>query len=237
MIFSKQRSKTMTKILIYDCEIINCIPPINNPNLSYCKGWNDFKGMGISVIGTWRNYDTLNPFGKYEAFVNETNLIEVGLTHLEQFERFQQLADQADLIIGFNSISFDDKLCKANGINIQTDLDVLIQVRRLTGQGSGFYQYGVTRKGYSLKDIARENLTINKSLSGELAPVQWQKGFKKQVIDYCLLDVKILKQIYFKMIKNKLVDPEEGDLIIWDKENYEKFDLHYEKHLNWVRQK
>ena len=86
---------------MYDCEIINLIAPNNlsyNDKFDYkngwltdcdgyryCDSWQDFEHMGISVIGTWRNYDTLNlfgrsvviplPFGKYEAFVNHNNFM------------------------------------------------------------------------------------------------------------------------------------------------------------------
>ena len=52
--------------LIYDCEIVRCIPPkgvnvvVDNPSeyfhrfgdrLEYCSGWDDFENMGISVVG------------------------------------------------------------------------------------------------------------------------------------------------------------------------------------------
>ena len=40
--------------IIYDCEIIRCIPPrdgIRNDDLAYCNGWHDYEGMGISVVG------------------------------------------------------------------------------------------------------------------------------------------------------------------------------------------
>lgn len=44
------------KILIYDCEIIKCIPirsEKRDPSLEYCAGWEDYDGMGISLIGAW----------------------------------------------------------------------------------------------------------------------------------------------------------------------------------------
>lgn len=202
------------KILIYDCEIINCIPSKyeeRDRNLRYCKGWSDFNGMGISVIGTWRNFNTFNPFGKYEAFVNNEECCYFG--YAKEGNNFESLAYTADFIIGFNSISFDDKLCDANDVIVKTDFDLLVEVRKATGQGDGHYQ----KIGYSLKDLARANLKYNKSLSGELAPVMWQKGQRKEVIDYCLRDVKILKDLYFKFINNQLIDPVYGNTIIFNK--------------------
>lgn len=219
------------KTLIYDCEIINCIPVGEiDTNLKYCEGWHDFDNMGISVIGTWRNFHTLNPLGKYEAFVNENDLMGISLTHLSQFEKFNQLAEKADLIIGFNSVSFDDRLCRANGIEIETDFDLLVEVRKATGQGDGTYQYGITRKGYALKDIARANLPYNKSASGELAPVLWQRGQKQEVIDYCLRDIRITKELYFKFINNQLIDPTNGNLLIGNQDL-----MKYHSHWEWVK--
>ena len=49
--------------IIYDCEIIRCIPPrdgIRNDDLAYCDGWHDYEGMGISVIGAY-DYVTGQP--------------------------------------------------------------------------------------------------------------------------------------------------------------------------------
>ncbi|GEM_PF-3080833 len=50
-------------ILIYDCEIIKCIPPKEgerDPSLRYCRGWRDFEGMGISLIGAWSSANGLS---------------------------------------------------------------------------------------------------------------------------------------------------------------------------------
>jgi hypothetical protein len=141
------------KTLIYDCEIINCIPSKyeeNDKTLTYCKGWGDFEGMGISVIGTWRNFNTLNPFGKYEAFVNPENPYQyTRLGEMTCFKKLETLAQKADRIIGFNSLSFDDKLVEAERISIKSNFDLLVKIRKATGQGDGTYQYGVTRSGYA----------------------------------------------------------------------------------------
>jgi hypothetical protein len=180
-------------ILIYDTEIINCIPSKTEKidhDLSYCKGWDDYSGMGISVIGTWRNYDLVNrgtsylkipnPLGKYQVFVNHNNIINSHLSNnLSSFNYLQKIINKANKIIGFNSTAFDDKLCLANGINIQTNYDLLSEIRIASNQPAQ-YVAGLTRKGYALKDLSKANLTINKTSSGELAPVLWQKGEKKK---------------------------------------------------------
>jgi hypothetical protein len=82
--------------------------------------------MGISVIGTWRNYlgDIPVPWGIYEAFVNDNSVTDTHLWHLAPFARFERIANYADQIVGFNSISFDDKLCHAHGLSITTNFDL-----------------------------------------------------------------------------------------------------------------
>lgn len=228
------------KILFYDCEIIKCIPDKNQrEDLEYCGGWHDFSNMGISVIGTWRNFDSFNPLGKYEAFVNHGSYINQS-PPIQSFLKFQELANKADLIIGFNSISFDDNLCGANGIKIETNFDLLVEVRKADGQGSGHYQYGVTKSGFALKDLARANLKYNKSSSGELAPVMWQQGKHQEVIDYCIRDVRILKDLYYLFINNQLKSPEsriyEKIIIPYNQGDYLKFNKEYKDHLEWIKE-
>lgn len=228
----------MTNILIYDTETINCIPSNTEKidhNLSYCQGWNDYSGMGISVFGTWRNYDLLKigkncfiipqPSGKYQIFVNDNHLINQHLSNnLNNFNYLQKIIYRADKIIGFNSISFDDKLCQANGIDIQTNYDLLSEIRMASNQPNE-YVYGLTRKGYALEDLSRANLTINKTSKGELAPILWQKGKKQEVIDYCLNDVKILKELYFLFVKAKLYDPTNGRKLPYQKGSFIKIKI------------
>ena len=219
----------MKHLLIYDCEIINFIPDKrkpNNPNYSYCSGWADYNNMGISVIGSWRNFDLINilgknfifpiPWGKYQAFINPNSLIpgfKYGENRVKDFISFYKLALVCDRLIGFNSVAFDDKLCHANGMDaIKTDFDLLREVRIASNQPPDFVP-GVTRGGYNLQNLALTNLGKGKTESGELAPVLWQDGKKQEVIDYCLNDVKLLRSLYFKFINGLLRDPHSGKLL------------------------
>jgi hypothetical protein len=192
------------KVLIFDCEIVKCIPPerkIFDPRVEYCGGWWDFANMGISVIGTWRNYNTLNPFGKYEAFTTEN------------LDDFAILASKCDRLVGFNSIGFDDKLLWANGLIVESDFDLLREVRIASGQPPDYVK-GKTRQGYNLDALAMANLGYGKSGSGELAPKLWQMGHQKRVVKYCLQDVKITKELYFKFIGDGLIDPTDNKTIL-----------------------
>jgi hypothetical protein len=184
------------KKLFYDCEIIKCIPnrDYNDPKYQYCDGWEDFENMGISVIGAYANWVDL-----YFAFEGH------------QLTEFQRLVQEADEIIGFNSISFDDNLVRTNGIEIETTYDLLCEVRIAAGMPPYFVK-GITRGGYSLGALAETNLGVGKTGSGELAPQLWQDGQRKKVVDYCLNDVKLLVELYNR--RNSLKDPTDHSIIL-----------------------
>ena len=178
------------KYLIYDCEIIKCIPGkdgYQTPAFRYCKGWNDHANMGISVIGAYLSWEDV-----------------IAIYPQSLFRSFQKAVDEADLIVGFNSISFDDKLCRANGITIKTDYDLLSEVWAAAGMPRQ-YTYGVTRAGYKLENLAQANLGRGKSGSGELAPELWQQGKHWEVISYLTDDVLITKQLFER--RECLIDP------------------------------
>lgn len=177
--------------LFYDCEIIKLISP--EPGYMHCGGWDDFDNMGISVIGACHS-----EFG-VKAFL------------AEEFDVFLDWIHQSDRIIGFNSMAFDDFLCQANGIDISTTYDLLVEVRVATGQPPGYVK-GQTRAGYSLGALANANLDCGKSGSGELAPKLWQDGRKEAVVSYCLNDVYLLRDLYEQ--RKNLKDPNDGTKII-----------------------
>lgn len=183
--------------LIYDCEVVNCIPNWGeelDPNLKYCSGWDDFDGMGISVIGA---YDFRQD--RYRIFLEDN------------FQEFQKLVDDRKAIIGFNSLCFDDKLCEAHGLKVSTTYDLLAEVRVASGQPR-YYVKGVTRGGYSLEKLTWANLGYGKSGSGSLAPELWQRGQQGAVIDYCLQDVEITRRLFDRRLT--LTDPTNGETLI-----------------------
>ena len=198
--------------LVYDCEIIKMIPVRGSPiqkldGLEYCGGWEDFENMGISVICT-ADLDSDN----YHIFLHPdsseivsqiwTPLLNATIYDFEDFV-------QSSTMYGFNSRKFDDNLCQANGINLKTDFDLLEQVR-LSAYGS--IEWYNCPKGctYKLDALAQANGLGGKTGSGELAPKLWQQGKQKEVIDYCMNDVRLTKELILKFKAGKLIDPNTG---------------------------
>lgn len=187
------------KKLIYDIEIVNAIPPRDFqdrlPNLRYCAGWGDFANMGIAVICT---YDYVTD--SYGVFMQD-NLND-----------FAELVQERDCIIGYNSFAFDDKLCEANGIEIETTYDLLREIRASAKQPRDFVR-GKTKAGYRLGQVAEFNLGQQKSMDGEKAPMYWQKGLYGAVIHYCLQDIALTKKLFELAEEDKLKDPNTGQLL------------------------
>lgn len=158
--------------LIFDTEIINAIPPKDGDYLkgiSYCKGWYDFKGMRLACLCA---YDMKN-----------NRVLVYGEDDISEF---QAVIDDADYCVGYNNISFDNKLLLANGITIPShktiDLcDLLIKQCK-------------TR--YKLNDLCRVNFDVEKTEDGALAPVLWQRGEYFRVLRYCFNDVKMTAKLY-----------------------------------------
>ncbi len=182
--------------LLYDCEIIRCIPPSDgqfNPTLEYCAGWRDFGNMGISVIGA------ATAHGEPEAYLS-----------VEDFMKPLEVAIAQDLpTVGFNSIGFDDCLLRANNLIIKTDYDLLLEIR-MAAFGSYAWQDQPKGYSYSLDSIARAN-GLAKTGKGDLAPVLWQRGEKQAVIDYCLNDVRITRALLELGLAGNLIDPNTGE--------------------------
>lgn len=182
----------MENYVIYDCEIIKCIPTkeARFDDYEYCDGWHDHANMGISVIGYYQSH-----VDSYHAIVS---------SDLHNFP----VVVAGCKIVGFNSRSFDDRLMAANNMPVKTDYDLLEEVRIAAGFAA---HYSSVPKGYSysLDAIARAN-GMAKTGSGALAPQLWQQGKHQEVIDYCLMDVKITKTLLDLGMAGKLIDPNTG---------------------------
>lgn len=190
------------KILIYDCEIIKAVPDANKVNLGhieYCKGWDDFENMGISVIGA--NFISKTGSGVYAHTING-----LGINVLSEF---QVGLDNTDALVGFNNQHFDDNLIKANGFNIPDNIinyDILAEIWEGAGLGRVFVY--PTHAGFSLGAICEANGIGSKTGTGANAAILWQQGKEQEVIDYCINDIKLTREL-FDLIQDKgeIIDP------------------------------
>jgi len=167
-------------MLIYDAEIVKMIPPTNNelePGLEYCAGFDDFANMGIALIGV------------FDYCADQSRLFG-----MHNIDKFKELVDYHDVVVGFNNIRFDNQLLAANGIEIPEYkcYDILVEM---------FNQFGGRRFGCKLGDVARVNFNAEKSGSGADAPKLWQQGCHDLVADYCLHDIRLTKKILDRILR------------------------------------
>lgn len=183
------------KLLVYDCEIVNAIPftgRIPEKGITYCRGWQDYEGMGISVICAY-----LWDVG-YRVFLAD---------NLGAFKELAQ--DPETLVIGFNNRTFDDRLLRAHGIEIppERSWDLLRAVRAARGANPD----GVG--GTTQHALCQANFLAGKTGSGADVPLLWQTGKRGQVIDYCLNDTLQLKKLIELVLCGRLRDPESGRIL------------------------
>ena len=183
----------MTSILVYDCEIKNAIPGDGHrdPELTYCEGWRDFTGMGISVITAY-----------------DGNSARPHVYMGDNVEMFAALVEQRDLIVGWNNWRFDDPLVAAAGIHIprEKSLDIQAHIARAAGFCEGDHP-----RGLGLDDCCLANKLPGKDGVGAMAPWLYQRGRYGTLIDYCLGDTLATLRIY-RYIKQAggLTDPRNG---------------------------
>lgn len=190
--------------VVYDLEIVKGIAGRGERHLEgieYCNGWNDHSGMGISVIGAYDYVDD-----RYRVFCKDN------------WEQFSELVCDREWAITFNGVNFDNRVLVANGVSIHNnegsaeDYDVLREIWITLGLNPDKFSPR-SHGGYGLAAMCEANGIRTKSGHGALAPVQWQRGEIGSVIDYCLNDVKITKDLFELSQKGPIKSPKGAALL------------------------
>lgn len=191
----------LTKVLVLDAEILKGIIKKGEeriPGIEYCEGWRDFKGMGITVVGGWESDG-----GRFRTFDPMANSLPL-----------QTAIDEAQYVVTFNGVSFDGPLLAEHGAfipeNKHVDLLRLIwQAHRLSSE----FKAG-SHAGFGLDACAKANGLPGKTGTGAFAPVMWQRGQYCDVIDYCIHDVWMTKELLLRALSGRLVSPKDPTKLI-----------------------
>lgn len=114
----------------------------------------------------------------------------------KDFPNMWKYFQNADRIIGFNSIGFDVPALSPYsppGFSRLPHFDILDQIKKIAGHKT------------SLHKIAKASLGVQKTDSGENAVIYWEKGDKRSLEllkKYCEDDVRITKDVYDFALKN-----------------------------------
>lgn len=177
------------KIAVFDAEIKERIE--NLPN-----GWKDHHLMGVSVLVIF-DYRTM----RYRIF-GDAN-IEEAISILNTY----------DIVVGFNTVGFDWKLLRATypmlyqttyAKRVSKDFDILREIWISLGLDPDNFN-GKTHGGYKLDHVAEETVQLRKTGDGANAPKLYQQGLLFELIDYCVQDVKIEKELFEFAVRNKFV--------------------------------
>ena len=189
----------MINAIVYDIEIVKAIPgkgeaPIEG--IEYCKGWHDHAGMGVSVIGV---YDFVED--RFRVFCQDNFIEFFGLTANRKY------------LVSFNGVSFDNKVLNNQwtGLNDKWQMPVDGQYDLLQEIWSA---YGQRFKGSGLDAMCEANGLGGKTGNGALAPVHWQQGKIGSVIDYCLQDVKLTRDLFLLSQRGNIKNPKGGELCL-----------------------
>jgi len=183
--------------LVYDLEIVKGIIKKGEEKLEdieYCKGWHDHEGMGVSVIGA---YDSVQD--TFRVFC------------ADNFGEFEDLMNDRGVLVSFNGVGFDNKVLTANEINVPEDkcYDILREIWICCGYNPDKF-YWKTHGGFGLDAMAEANYLGGKTGHGALAPVDWQRGNIGAVIDYCLQDVRLTRDLFRLLHVKELISPKGG---------------------------
>ncbi len=179
---------------------------IETKNIFADIGSDKAEDLDISVLSLWDSETD-----KYYSFLQE------------DFDKMWPFFEKAEILITFNGNHFDIPLLQkyANEVNLDLKeiyhLDVFEQFRKASGKKIG------------LDSIASTTLGINKSANGLQAVAWWNEGKIDEIMKYCEQDVKVTKDLYDYILKNKkayFIDRNTGEKkeVKIDSENWEKIE-------------
>ncbi len=180
--------------VVYDIEIVKAVPTRgveNTPGIEYCKGWGDKKNMGISVLGA---YDFVDE--RYRVICEDNK------------EEWLDLINDRDLIVSFNGIKFDNEVVKhvwGYEVPLEKNYDILVEMWRAKGFNPDAF-VNETHGGHGLDVTCKANGLQSKTGHGAFAPIEWQRGNIGHVIDYCLQDVKLTKELFEAIMEYGWID-------------------------------
>ena len=160
------------KLLVFDVETKKTFDEVG--------GYHPEK-LGVSIIGTyWRDESGEEYVGYREG----------------NFSPFWRKLETADLVVGFNIISFDYETLKpyyTGSFKQFPSLDIMVEMEKHLGHR------------VSLDAVAKETLGEQKNGHGLDAIRYYHDGDWKSLEKYCLQDVKVTKDIYEYGVANKVL--------------------------------
>lgn len=136
----------------------------------------EMDNLEISVVCAWNSED-----GQFTSYF------------VEDLPKLWPLLENTELLIGYNSDHFDIPILNKyypGDLRKIRSLDLLKEVKESLG------------RRLRLDTLAEATLGCNKLADGSKAVEWWKKGLKDKVVEYCIEDVRITRDIYDYARKN-----------------------------------
>ncbi len=149
------------RAVTFDIETANAFPSLAR---------NDLSRMEISIVGI---HDSET--GEYTSYAKE------------EFPKLWPILERADMLIGFNSDTFDIPILNRyypGDLTKIKSLDLLVEVQKALG------------RRVRLQSLAEATLNKGKGGNGLQAVEWWAAGEYDRVRKYCIEDVRITRELY-----------------------------------------
>ncbi|KND49731.1 MAG: DEAD/DEAH box helicase domain protein [Parcubacteria bacterium C7867-008] len=155
------------RAITFDIETANAFPSL---------GRNDLARMEISIVG-----------------IHDSETDEYSSYSKEEFPKLWPILERADMLIGFNSDTFDIPILNRyypGDLTKIKSLDLLVEVQKALG------------RRLRLQSLAEATLNKGKGGNGLQAVEWWAQGEYEKVRKYCIEDVRITRELYDYALTN-----------------------------------
>lgn len=122
----------------------------------------------------------------------------------EDLKKLWPILEKTDLLIGFNSDHFDIPILNkyySGDLRKIKSVDLMKEIKKKLGRRIG------------LNAVAEATLGKKKSGDGVHANIWWRQGQKQKVVDYCIDDVRLTKNLYGFALANGCIKYRDGQTL------------------------
>jgi len=149
------------RVITFDIETANALP-------SFSRG--DLSKLELALVGV---HDSKT--GEFSSYVKE------------ELPKLWPLLEDADILVGYNSDSFDIPLLNRHypgDLSTIRSVDLMVEVQQVLG------------RRLKLQSLAEGTLGRGKSGHGLDSVEWWQQGLVDKVRQYCIEDVRLTRELY-----------------------------------------
>jgi DEAD/DEAH box helicase domain-containing protein len=174
----------MSKVMALDIE---------TGNYSYeIGGWDKHALFEPTVVATWDGTNG-DVFSKQEVDMVSANVHDLHPRTLG--DHLQKHIDDGGIILGHNIKKFDLPVLNA-ALDCWTAGDLMSKAESVIDTKSLISKVGGNNIATSLEILARNTLSIGKSMTSHDAPEAWRAGRYLEVAEYCLKDAQLTYDLY-----------------------------------------